>query len=344
MRFQKDRTGGSLAAGLISAGKWPWPRAVGRVRPSNRPRSEGSGREFQIASGFAQGISGLVAMILIGGGPPCQHARILSLAERSEKPDARLTRAAALDAGEPSLIAAAVTALRAADAKLKAVAGSDADGARQTASLLEAALHFHAGHGDTDCPVCGGKPGLNAKWAKQSRAQIDRLKIAASGSDDAHRGAEVARRKAIEMMAAPPKLLAQLFEIGLEGLDTARKQWDAWHAGASIKELEGLANHLESHHDAFFDAIDDLKTAAAAELKRREDRWRPIATAIAGWIDLARQSRAAAEDIPRIKEGRGRRQGHGHLGTPAAAEQHHARQDRTGGHGHQAQSVARRHR
>jgi len=213
-----------------------------------------------------------------------------------------LTRAVALDAGDPALVAAAVTALRAADAKLKAVAGSDADGARQTASLLEAALNFHAGHGDTDCPVCGGKPGLNAKWAKQSRAQIDRLKIAASGSDDAHRGAEVARRKAIEMMAAPPKLLAQLFEIGLEGLDTARKQWDAWHAGASIKELEGLANHLESHHDAFFDAIDALKTAASSELKRREDRWRPIATAIAGWLDLARQSRAAAEDIPRIKE------------------------------------------
>ena len=37
-------------------------------------------------------------------------------------------------------------------------------------------------------------------------------------------------------------------------------------------------------------------------MKRREDRWRPIASSIAGWIDLARQSRAAAEDIPRIKE------------------------------------------
>ena len=45
-----------------------------------------------------------------------------------------------------------------------------------------------------------------------------------------------------------------------------------------------------------------MKTAAAAELKRREDRWRPIATSIAGWIDLARDARAKAEDIPRIKE------------------------------------------
>lgn len=213
-----------------------------------------------------------------------------------------LTRAVALDAGDPTLVAAVVRALRSADAKLKAVAGSDADGARQTASLLEAALSFHASHGDTECPVCGGKPGLNAKWAKQSRAQIDRLKIAAAGSDDAHRGAEMARRRAIEMMAAPPKLLVQLFDIGVEGLDTARRRWDAWHAGASIKNLLELADHLESHQEAFADAIDDLKNAAAAELKRREDRWRPIATSIAGWIDLARKTRAAAEDIPRIKE------------------------------------------
>ena len=63
-----------------------------------------------------------------------------------------------------------------------------------------------------------------------------------------------------------------------------------------------MATHLEKHHETFADAIDALKTAAAAELKRREDRWRPIAMAIAGWIDLARQARAAAEDIPRIKE------------------------------------------
>lgn len=213
-----------------------------------------------------------------------------------------LTRAVALDAGDPALVAAAVATLRSADQKLKAVAGSDADGARQTASLLEAALKFHVDHGDADCPVCGGKKSLTAAWAKKSRAEIDRLKIAASASDEAHRGAEAARRRAIELLPAPPKLLMQLFEIGVEGLAEARTQWDAWHAGSSIKDLGELANHLERHHDAFFDAIDVLKTAAAEELKRREDRWRPMAQAIAGWLDLARKARAQAEDIPRIKE------------------------------------------
>ena len=105
-------------------------------------------------------------------------------------------------------------------------------------------------------------------------------------------------------------MLTQLFEIGVDGLADARKEWDTWHAGASVglkpatteSELARLANHLEQHHEALADAIETLKTAAAAELKRREDRWRPIATAIAGWIDPARQARAAAEDIPRIKE------------------------------------------
>ncbi|MFA5910375.1 MAG: AAA family ATPase [Vicinamibacterales bacterium] len=236
------------------------------------------------------GLDAAEKIVSVGGAPPATQDTVV------------LTRAAALDAGDPSLVAAAVTALRSADQKLKAVAGSDADGARQVASLLEAALAFHADHGDADCPVCGGKKGLTSAWAKKSRAEIDRLKIAAAASDDAHRGAEAARRKAIEMMAAPPKLLAQLFEIGLEGLDTARTQWDTWHAGSTIKDLAELAIHLESRHGAFFDAIDVLKTAAAAELKRREDRWRPIAQSIAGWLDLARKARAAAEDIPRIKE------------------------------------------
>ncbi|MEO8681289.1 MAG: hypothetical protein ABI665_19725, partial [Vicinamibacterales bacterium] len=236
------------------------------------------------------GLDAAAAIVSTGAGPPA--AQDITV----------LTRAVALDAGDPSSIAAAVSALRAADQKLKAVAGSDADGARQTAALLEAALAFHAGHGDSDCPVCGGKPGLTSKWAKQSRAEVDRLKIAAAGSDDAHRGAEAARRKATELLAAPPKLLAQLFEIGLDGLDVARKEWENWHAGSTIKDPTELAAHLEKLSEAFFDAIDALKKAAAVELKRREDRWRPVATAIAEWIDLARAARTRAEDIPRIKE------------------------------------------
>jgi hypothetical protein len=85
------------------------------------------------------------------------------------------------------------------------------------------------------------------------------------------------------------------------GLDVAREQWDAWHAGSSGNDLAALAAHLEGLHEALARAIEALKRSAAAELRRREDRWRPTATAISGWIKTARLSRAGAEPLPRVK-------------------------------------------
>jgi ABC-type Mn2+/Zn2+ transport system ATPase subunit len=212
-----------------------------------------------------------------------------------------LTRALSLDSGDAERVSAAAAALRDADQKLKAAAGGDAETSRQLALLLEAALVFHAGHGDIDCPVCGKKAGLTPAWAQSSQKEIVRLRGIASGSDQAHGAADEARRRARELLTAPPRLLTQLFEIGLDGLADAREQWDGWHAGSSINDLTGLATHLETRHEAFAKAIDVLKKAAAAELKRREDRWRPIAAAIAEWIQGARDARAGAEHLPRIK-------------------------------------------
>ena len=213
-----------------------------------------------------------------------------------------LTQALSLDAGDATLVAVVVAALRDADKKLKAVAGSDAEESRTLAELLEAALAFHAGHGDRDCPVCGSKPGLTGSWAASSRKEVQRLRGIAAGSDAAHKAANDARKKGLALLGPPPKTLAQLWDIGIDGLDEARTQWEAWHAGASITDLTELADHLESHHEDLSDSVDALKKAAAAELQRREDRWRPVATELSTWLEHARAARAAAEDIPRIKE------------------------------------------
>jgi len=212
-----------------------------------------------------------------------------------------LSRAVSLDSGDSERVGAAAAALRDADLKLKAVAGSDGETSRRLAQLLEAALEFHAGHGDSDCPVCGRKAGLTQTWAESSRKEVERLRGIASGSDHAHRAADGATRIARELLTAPPRLLAQLFEIGLEGLAAAREQWDAWHAGSSISDLAVLATHLETHHEAFTSAIEVLRKSAAVELQRREDRWRPIATAVSEWTQSAREARAGAENLPRIK-------------------------------------------
>jgi ABC-type Mn2+/Zn2+ transport system ATPase subunit len=213
-----------------------------------------------------------------------------------------LTRALALDIADRAAVVDAASALRIAQKKLDESAGGDADKSRQVASLLEAAMKLHVAHGDRDCPLCGGSPGLNAQWAEATKKQIARLRTTAAASEDAHRTAEMARRTASDLLTAPPKLLTQLFDIGVEGLAATRDAWQKWHAGATIVNLGELADHLETAHEALADALETLKGAVAEELKRREDRWRPLATAIASWLDLARKARERAEVIPQIKD------------------------------------------
>jgi ABC-type lipoprotein export system ATPase subunit len=194
-----------------------------------------------------------------------------------------------------------VTGLRAAERTLTATAGTDAETSRQLALLLDAAIKFHANHGDGDCPVCGNAGALTEAWRDASQREVERLRNAAKSSDDAHRSAASSIRTAREILSAPPKLLEQLFDIGLDGLDVVRERWEQWHSGCPANDLPAIATHLETLHEALADAIDALRKAAAAELRRREDRWRPIAAAIAAWTGPAREARAAAEDIPRIK-------------------------------------------
>jgi hypothetical protein len=235
------------------------------------------------------GLSAVEAVVAAGGVAPA--AQDISI----------LVRAASLDSGDSERVSAAVGALRDADQRLKAVAGSDAETSRQLALLLEAALSFHAGHGDGECPVCGKKAGLTQTWAASSRKEVERLRGIASGGDHAHSAGAAATRTARELLTAPPRLLTQLFEVGLEGLDAARDQWDAWHAGSSNSDLVALATHLETRHEPFARAIDTLRKSASAELQRREDRWRPVATAVSAWTSSARDALAAAEHFPRIK-------------------------------------------
>jgi hypothetical protein len=142
---------------------------------------------------------------------------------------------------------------------------------------------------------------LSASWAESSRKEIARLRDMASGSDHAHSAVKQALARARELLSAPPPLLAQLFDIGVDGLADAREQWVAWYAGVALTDLEALATHLERHHARFEKSIERLKKAAGSELERRADRWHPIATALSAWLEPARAARSGAECLPRIK-------------------------------------------
>jgi ABC-type Mn2+/Zn2+ transport system ATPase subunit len=224
---------------------------------------------------------------------------------RSVPPDNRdiaiLTKATALEVPDADVVETAIVALRDAHAALLAIAGTDADRARKLAALLQSALTFHESHASRDCPVCGTSSALGPTWSDTTRGEIKHLRTLAAASDQAHASAEAALKQAHALTAPVPKLLDQLFEVGLEGLDDARQAWQAWVIGTSITELVALAEHLHSHYPAFSTAIDRLKTAAAVEIKRREDRWKPMAAAIAAWLPGAKTATRGAAELSLLK-------------------------------------------
>ena len=217
-----------------------------------------------------------------------------------------LQRALSLDPGDPDRVAAVVIALRAADRKLTSIAGSDAESSRQIIALLESALAFHESHGDVeDCPVCGSASALTGAWAKKTGAEIERLRRIAAVADEAHRAAEQARRDARDLLTPPPALLKPLVELthrGLDGLDGVREQWAAWGEGATLTDLLDLGVQLESRHEPLVDAVERLKASVAAEIQRREDRWRPLADGLRAWLPQAKAARVGAALIAQIKE------------------------------------------
>ncbi|MEX2283969.1 MAG: AAA family ATPase [Gemmatimonadota bacterium] len=234
------------------------------------------------------GLDTIEEVLAIGAGDSDPHIAILK-------------GAAALAAPDADRVTAAVDALRDADAQLKAIAGTDAETSRQLAQLLEAAIAFHAAHGDRDCPVCGNESALSDSWAAASRKEVARLRAIATESEQAHRAAAAARRSARERIAPVPNVLEKLVEIGIDGAATARDHWWSWQSGSAIAELLALATHLEAHHATLAHAVEAVRKAAADELRRREDRWRPIADGLAAWLPGAQEALIGAEQLLGIK-------------------------------------------
>jgi recombinational DNA repair ATPase RecF len=214
-----------------------------------------------------------------------------------------LNQASALAVPDQDLLVRHINELRQAHAALNAVAATDSDRSRKLAQLLEAALALHRGHALRDCPVCGTTSAIGPTWAESTQQEITRLKERAAESDQVHRNVDAVRQQAVRLLSSPPaKLLEQLDRIGIARVTAAREAWTNWNAGARLSDLAAVADHIDTHQAAFTRAIGDLKKNAAAELQRRQDRWTPVASAIAQWIPSAHNARTGEEELPFIKE------------------------------------------
>ena len=232
-------------------------------------------------------------------------AGAVAAAGQDETAIGALQRLSALAAPAKEEVARVAGRLRKADEDLRAVAGTVASRARQLADLLDRALAFHDAHGDGACPVCDRSGALGPQWHEKKKREASAFREAATAATAASTEAEAARKAAMAVGVPSAAIVQSAAALGLEAHGApalqAVKDWQQILAYGAGTDLPVLARNLETASVALHRTIDALREAATAELARREDRWRPIAVSLAGWVPIAREAVHGAAAIPAIK-------------------------------------------
>jgi predicted ATPase len=221
-----------------------------------------------------------------------------------------LRRLAQLPAPEAAAVAAASVELLDADARAKKAAGTLAARAKDLAEILDHALRFHEAHGDGDCPVCGRAAALNQGWRTGTLDQVKGLRETAQEATAAQAGVEAALRRTGQLRGPSVEALVKValpdaLQALSEALARAREEAERWLAVFEETDLEALAGRLDAARRSLAEAVDALRTLAEAELRKREDAWRPVADRVRLWLATAREARKASEPVKALKAAEG---------------------------------------
>lgn len=194
--------------------------------------------------------------------------------------------------------------LREAARTVEGFAGTDADRARQTAELLDGALTYHRDHGEVDCPVCG-EGRLDEQWRRAVQARITELEELAAEVEAARSRLGAAVTALSNRVSQTPEVLEETEPAGIR-LSELREVQRSW------REAVNAAGEPEAKAEAFVDgacevaaAGEEIRGAAEAALQAREDRWRPHASRIAGWLPEARRSLREARRVGDLEQAEG---------------------------------------
>jgi recombinational DNA repair ATPase RecF len=188
--------------------------------------------------------------------------------------------------------------LESLDARRKALAATPAGQAHQIAGLLRSAMDWHGAHGDGDCPVCGRTAAMDDAWRENAQKRITELDELAREAHELEVEALRAADRTSRLTAAPPAILDRAREVGLDSTPLLV----AWRTfAAPPADGAGLADNLVSAIGPLVDAADAFKAQAAAEVGRREDLWRPIATELAAWLSDAREAQVAGASVANLE-------------------------------------------
>jgi hypothetical protein len=200
------------------------------------------------------------------------------------------------------LVDYAARELLAAEEEMVRVARTDAARARALAALLEQALAVHAHHDGADCPVCGAEDRLTPAWRESTTREVARLRSEARTADQAHTRAVEARRACERLLTPPPAQIKRLASEGIPDAPAALTAWEAWRNGTQLTSVSDLATHMREAHAHLVEAMSALTDSIEQELRRREDRWAPVAQDLRAWVSDARAAATAKEQLAELKK------------------------------------------
>jgi hypothetical protein len=122
---------------------------------------------------------------------------------------------ASLDCPSDEQVEKAASELRATQATVDDLAGTDADRADALARVLTAALRAHEAHGDQDCPVCGAGR-LDTAWHAAATDEAARLRREASDARLAHARLRHAITTARRLAGRSPPVLVKGEQAGVD--------------------------------------------------------------------------------------------------------------------------------
>ncbi|MGD9755156.1 MAG: hypothetical protein AB7W59_29540, partial [Acidimicrobiia bacterium] len=207
-------------------------------------------------------------------------------------------------------VGARIAALEAAAAEVAALTGSDADRARRQADLLGAALDWHTQHADDrTCPVCATPAVLDEAWATQARSEMEHLRQLADRATAANAELRQAAAAAERLLSPAPSMLHD-GELGTvealrEPIDALIHVWGRWSAGSEAADADHavLVAHLTELGPELGVALEAVREAAGAELRRRQDLWQPIAEQLQTWLPAALELEPQRPLVDALKEG-----------------------------------------
>jgi hypothetical protein len=127
---------------------------------------------------------------------------------------------------------------------------------------------------------------------------VAQLAAVATEAEQAHAACEQALQGVRALALPVPEVLSSPLPTGV---DVAQARL-AWQACVDVVSgpVDAFDNAAAVYEDAR-QAADRVVAAATAELRHRDDAWRPLATELAGWVATARRSAAAAGSLTAVK-------------------------------------------